>query len=102
MNATEILNKEIEKNKLNNIDFYSLVVPKDAPLLYYTNIIYYDNLNQTLPLGLDVDTDVLIDLKKYKLNLQEEKEFRINYKVDAFTNKNIGIHVKKYILSLKK
>ena len=102
LNATEILNKEIEKNKLNNIDFYSLVVPKDAPLLYYTNIIYYDNLNQTLPLGLDVDTDVLIDLKKYKLNLQEEKEFRINYKVDAFTNKNIGIHVKKYILSLKK
>src|SRR5699024_2893701 len=54
LNATEILNKEIEKNKLNNIDFYSLVVPKDAPLLYYTNIIYYDNLNQTLPLGLDV------------------------------------------------
>lgn len=102
LNATEILNKEIEKNKLNNIDFYSLVVPKDAPLLYYTNIIYYDNLNQTLPLGLDVDTGVLIDLKKYKLNLQEEKEFRINYKVDAFTNKNIGIHVKKYILSLKK
>ena len=102
LNATETLNKEIEKNKLNNIDFYSLVVPKDAPLLYYTNIIYYDNLNQTLPLGLDVDTDVLIDLKKYKLNLQEEKEFRINYKVDAFTNKNIGIHVKKYILSLKK
>ena len=102
LNATEILNKQIEKNELNNINFYALVVPKDAPLLYYTNIIYYDNLNQTLPLGIDVDTDVLIDLKKYKLNLQEERDFRINYKFDAFTNKNISIHVKKYILSLKK
>ena len=99
LNATEELYKEIRKINTEEINFFTLTLPKNSPLLYYTNIIYFDNLNQTLPLGMDVTTEVLINLKDYKLEKKEEKEFRINYQIDEYTNKVINVHAVNYVLN---
>ena len=96
LNATEELYKKAEEN----LNFYTLLLPKDSPLLYYTNIIYFDNLNQTLPLGMNVTTEVLINLKNYKLIEKRKKEFRINYQIDEYTNKIITVHAVDYVLEV--
>lgn len=51
---------------------------EEMPLLYYTNIIYYDNTNQTLPEGMDLSTEVLIDCDRFKFKLIKKDKFRTN------------------------
>ena len=48
------------------------------PLLYYTNIIYYDNTNQTLPEGMNLSSKVLIDTSKFEFELVNQTKFRTN------------------------
>ncbi len=47
-----------------------------------TNIIYYDNNNITLPLGMDVTDKVLVDMSKLKLEPRKQKLFRINQEIN--------------------
>ena len=47
------------------------------PVVFFTNNIYYDNYNKTLPLGMDVSSKCLINLKNYKLTLVKKDNFRI-------------------------
>lgn len=100
LNATEELYKMADIIKENEtLDFYTLVLPKDSQAIYCTNITHFDNSNQTLPLGMDVSTNILIDLEKYKLDKKEEKDFRVNYQIDEYTNKVIKVHGVKYRIS---
>ena len=46
--------------------------------IHYTNIIYYDNTNQTLPEGMDLSTEVLIDCDRFKFKLINKDKFRTN------------------------
>ena len=43
----------------------------------YTNIIFYDNQNKTLPIGQDLSTKILIDVSKLKLKLQSKTVFKM-------------------------
>ena len=51
---------------------------EEMPLLYYTNIIYYDNTNQTLPEGMNLSSQVLIDCSKFEFELVNQTKFRTN------------------------
>ena len=53
-------------------------------IIYNTNIIYYDNFNNTLPLGMNVNSTVTFDMKRYKIDLKKQKIFRIDYGEDNF------------------
>ena len=101
LSVSEVLNSEIKNSKKDNIELYILSVPKNCPLIYYTNIIYYDNLNQTLPMGMDINSEVLINLDNYKMDLKNKKDLKINYKIDMFTNKIININAMQYELKMK-
>ena len=48
------------------------------PLIYYSNIMFYDNTNQTLPIGMDEATTVLIDTKRLEFNLVSKNKFKTN------------------------
>ena len=56
-------------------------------LIYYTNIMYYDNENRTLPLGMNISDNVLLDMSMYTLKLKKQKVFRINQDIDQINNK---------------
>lgn len=91
--------KELEKvvnNKKEKIILIRINVKENMPMLFYSNIIYYDNFNKTLPLGMDLSTEVLID--SYKMNLKEPKEssFYINYEINEFEIKTNLIQVYEY------
>ena len=69
--------KEMLDAKENNINFYKINLKKGVNAINYTNIIFYDNQNKTLPLGQDLSTKILVETSKLKLNLKEKSEFKI-------------------------
>ena len=40
-----------------------------------TNIIFYDNQNKTLPIGMDLSTQILVDVNKLKLAKKDSFDF---------------------------
>lgn len=75
------------------------------PLLYYTNIVFYDNSNQTLPEGMDLSSQVLIDCAKFDFVLVNKTKFRTNNYFRESDNlilpKSKDIFVYEYDLELK-
>ena len=61
----EILKNESEINKLY---LYKIKLPKGTDFIAFSNIIYYDNKNMTLPLGMNLSEKILIDLSETDLN----------------------------------
>ena len=74
-------------------------------LLYYTNIIFYDNTNQTLPEGMDLSTQVLIDTARFDFKLVSQTKFRTNNYFRESDNlilpKSKDIFVYEYDVELK-
>ena len=66
--------KNIASDKIN---LYKLEITEGMPLFYYTNIIYYDNFNETLPLGMNVSDKVAIDAAKFEFSPKNMLTFRV-------------------------
>lgn len=92
--------KSIEKQDKNKINFYKINLKQGVNILVYTNIMFYDNQNKTLPLGMDLSTKVLVDLSKLQLRLVNKATFRIAELEDEkndFSNINIkNVNVFEY------
>ena len=58
---------------------YKINVPENTKLVFYSNITFFENNNQTLPLGMDISQEGLINMDKYKLELKGKDEFNINF-----------------------
>lgn len=107
-NSFEILNinpkDEILKNRIESdeIKLYRLNVKENMPIIFYSNIMYYDNLNKTLPLGMDITSEALIDLSKFDMKLVSRKDFNVNILKDEFTNEIKLIQVYEYDLEVRK
>lgn len=76
------INPEIEieniiKQKENKINLYKVNLKRGVNAINYTNIIFYDNQNKTLPLGQDISSNILVDLSKIELVEKEKQEFKI-------------------------
>ena len=85
-----------EKLEENTIYLYKLNIKEGMPILYYSNIIFFDNINQTLPLGMNLSDEVLVNLEKFILEEVSKEEFKYNYLKDEFTNKIINIKLIEY------
>ena len=64
--------------------------------LFYTNIMFYDNLNETLPMGMDLSTQILFDMQKYEFKLVSRKDFNVNFLQNEFQNEIKTIQVYEY------
>ena len=88
----DVYNLDVEKalEEYNDIgegalNLIKLNFKEGLPLLYYSNIIFYDNNNQTLPIGMDVSSSVFMDCKKFNFQLVGKNKFRTN---NYFTESN--------------
>lgn len=86
------LNEEIElENYLQHEDgkskfyLYKIKLNKGTNFIGFSNIIYYNNKNMTLPVGMDLSNKVLIDLRSIEL---EEVEKKVIRKIVFLDNKN--------------
>lgn len=73
--------------KKDRINMYRVNLKHGVPAIYFSNIIYYDNTNKTLPLGLNISDKVLVDMQDFNLIPKKQKLFRINQEVDEFNIK---------------
>ena len=74
---------------------------KGTNAISYTNIIFYDNLNKTLPVGQDLSTKILVDTTKLNMKIERETAFKVvqfEDKKDDFSKINVKT-VKVYEMS---
>lgn len=88
------------------LNLIKLNIKEGTPLLYHTNIIYYDNTNQTLPEGMDLSRKVLIDCSKLDIKLVNQTKFRTNNyfrdSLNLISPKSKDIFVYEYEAEIKK
>lgn len=72
---------ELKEFKEDNEGAYNLIClnyREGMPLLYYSNAMFYDNTNKTLPLGMNLSSKVLVDNRKLGFSLVNKTKFRTN------------------------
>jgi hypothetical protein len=115
LNESDLLVANINvENELKNyedkgegaLNLLKINFKEKMPLLYYSNIIFYDNTNQTLPEGMDLSTQVLIDCEKFNFKLVNKTKFRTNNYFRESNNlifpKSKDIFVYEYDVEFKK
>lgn len=102
INPFETLNnlEKIATSKETNL--YKINVPEGTNLVFYSNITFFENNNKTLPLGMDISQESLINMDSYNLELVNKDEFNINILKDEFTNFVKNVKVYEYNLKKKK
>ena len=61
----------------NSINLYKINLKEGTKGIGFTNIIFYDNQNKTLPVGMDLSTKMIVDTSKLHLNLLDKKLFNV-------------------------
>ena len=96
---------DLYENKFETaIKLLKLNIKEGYPLLYLTNAIYYDNINNTLPNGMDVTSRVLIDANIFDYKLIEKKKINTNRyfnSSDEIYPKLLNIYIEEYDVTLK-
>ena len=69
--------KENLKEDGKKIYFYKFNLKEGTNGIAYTNSIFYDNQDKTLPVGQDLSSKILIDVNKLNLLLKNKTTFRI-------------------------
>lgn len=97
--------EEFEDDGEGALNLIKLNFKEGLPLLYYSNIIFYDNINLTLPIGMNLSYSVLIDCKKLEFKLIGKNKFRTNNYFTESKNlilpKSKDVFVYEYDVNLK-
>lgn len=59
------------------INLYRINLRKGESILGFTNIIYYDNQNKTLPIGMNLSTNVIPNISNMDLSIKKSRCFQI-------------------------
>ena len=95
---------DYEQNDEGAYNLICLNYKADMPLLYYTNAMFYDNLNKTLPIGMNLSSKVLIDSARIEFLLVNKTKFRTNSyfnEANSSTLKSKDIFVYEYDVFIK-
>ena len=95
------INCEDELNKKEICDEYNLFklnLLEGMPAVFFTNIIFFDNFNKTLPLGMDKSNNVLIDSARFSFELKDKKTVYSNmyFTKDIDSNKYVSKKINIY------
>ena len=89
--------KAIEQYEDNTqIDLYKINIDENTKVIYFSNSIYYNNYNKTLPLGMNVETKGVINLDNYELKQVSKDDFRINIEINEFKFSTKKINLYEY------
>ena len=87
--------------KENSFVLNRILIKENMPVIFYSNIMFYENKNKTLPDGMDKETKVLLDLRKYNLKLVGRKDIKKNFSKNKFENEVKTIQVYEYDIDKK-
>lgn len=77
INPEKEIKKVIDYDNENKINLYKINLKEETKAIGLTNIIFYDNQNKTLPVGMDLSTQILVDTTKIKMILKNKTCFKI-------------------------
>ena len=81
------LEKEIEnaliETESGKVNLYKMNFKKGVSAVAFSNCVYYDNQNKTLPVGMDKDTRILADILDTDITLDNKKVIRIGKLEDS-------------------
>lgn len=80
----------------DNIQLYRINIKQGMPIIYFSNTIYFDNYNKTLPFGMDVQHKCLINMNMYNLKFKKKSSFRIVKEINESKVKVERICVNEY------
>lgn len=73
--------KEIENALMSTesgkINLYKMNFDKNVRAIAFSNCVYYDNQNKTLPVGMDKDTRILVKILDTDISLESKKVIRV-------------------------
>ena len=69
--------EEALKKETNIINIYKINVKQGMRGIGFTNIVFYDNINKTLPVGMNLSTKMIFDISKLQLQLKSKQSFKI-------------------------
>ena len=103
------IEKELEQYKHKEesaIKLIKLNIKEEMPLVYMSNIIFFDNINNTLPKGMNLSSKVLIDCDKFDFTLAKKTKFKTNKYFNesntiAEDPKTVYIYFEEYDIDLK-
>ena len=90
-----------DASNLEKIHIHKINIEEGMNIIYYTNIMYYDNFNNTLPIGMNIEDKVLIDLEMFDLRIKKQKIYRINQDINEIENKTKIVCIYEYELKKK-
>ena len=84
-----------EKDKIEEqeIEIVKIDLSNEEHALYLSNIVFFDNQNKTLPIGMDLSSKVVIKLDNAKKKFREKEEIYLIEKIDDFEVKNRTIKI---------
>lgn len=85
----------------NKIQLYRINIKQGMPIIFFSNIIYFDNDNKTLPLGMDVSNKCLINMDAFNLKLKNKDYFRIVKEISKSEMNTIKICVNEFEVEMR-
>lgn len=88
--------KDVDFSKIKEVYLYKVNIKENTPVAFYTNYVFYDNFNKTLPVGMDISTEILFDTFKSKIKETKHEAFNINVYENEYTSKVLKVNVIEY------
>ena len=83
MNPKDALKDELNGKK-SKLTLCKINIKENTPVVFYSNIIFYENFNKTLPVGMNLSSEVVLDVDKLNIEFVKENTFFINHKINEF------------------
>ena len=76
---------------------HKIILKENTNCVAFTNIMYYNNTNQTLPLGMNVTDGILVNTKNMKLKVKEKNQnYIITANIDAPKPEILKLNIFEY------
>ena len=77
LDAEKEIEAAIKESETGKINLYKMNFSKGVKAVAFTNCVYHDNQNKTLPEGMDSDTRILAKILDTDITLQNKKVIRV-------------------------
>ena len=77
LDADKEIEKALKESETGKVNLYKMNLAKGVKAVAFSNCVYYDNQNKTLPVGMDTDTRILAKILDTDITLQNKKVIRI-------------------------